>query len=89
MSDAQVFVAVVVALLALIGTVGTAVLATRQKQTTDLVNALQAEVQSLREEVGALRKRERAAEDYIDELRRHINDQKPPPPPQWPPTLVT
>lgn len=84
MSDAQVLVYVLVGLMALAGTVGTAVLATRQKQTTDLVNALQAEVTSLREELGALRRRERATEDYIDELRQHINDRKPPPPPPWP-----
>lgn len=80
MSDTQV----VVAALALLGVVLSGALAFWQKATSDLVNALQAEVAALRTEVGELKSRERLAEDYIDVLRDHINQHKPPPPPPWP-----
>ena len=33
-------------------------------------------------------KRERVRDDYILELRRHIVEGKPPPPPDWPPMLL-
>lgn len=32
--------------------------------------------------------RERVRDDYILELRMHISDGKPPPPPAWPATLL-
>ncbi len=94
MSDAQILVYVVVAALALAGTIGTAVLAARQKGLTDLVAALQREVQALRDKVvdnetriATLERRDRAWADYVHVLRRHITQQKPPPPPEWPPGL--
>ena len=94
MSDAQVVVTVVVGVLAFVGTVGTAVLASRQKGLTDLTERLQVEIEALRRNVsdndkriGRLESRDRAWADYVHILRRHINDQKPPPPPEWPPGL--
>lgn len=94
MSDTQALVYVLVGLLALGGTIGTAVLASRQKGLTDLTVALQAEIQSLRDEVRSndvriakLETRDRAWADYVHMLRAHIADEKPPPPPAWPPGL--
>ncbi len=91
MSEAQIAVYILVALLALAGTIGTAILATRQKGLTDLVGALQAEVKALRDKatdnearIARLERRDRAWADYVHELRRHINDRKGPPPPEWP-----
>ncbi len=94
MSDAQIVVYILVGLLALAGTVGSAVLASRQKGLTDLVSALQTEVQALRDKasdnesrIARLERRDRAWADYVHVLRRHITQQKPPPPPEWPPGL--
>ncbi len=91
MTEAQVVVYVLVGLMALVGTVGTAALAARQKGLTDLVDALQVEVKALRDKVtdneariALLERRDRAWADYVHILRRHIVDQKPPPPPEWP-----
>jgi uncharacterized membrane protein (DUF106 family) len=88
----------VVALYALMGVLVTAVvsivavvLTGKQKALTAMVSALQDEVESLREQVGnnetriqRLERRDRQWADYVHVLRRHINDQKPPPPPEWP-----
>lgn len=91
MSEAQVVVYLLVALLALAGTIGTAVLAARQKGLTDLVGALQVEVKALRDKasdnehrIAKLERRDRAWADYVHRLRAHITAQKPPPPPEWP-----
>lgn len=91
MSDAQVVVYLLVGLMALAGTIGTAVLAARQKGLTDLVGALQKEVDRLRDKAGdneqrieKLERRDRAWADYVHKLRAHITQQKPPPPPEWP-----
>jgi len=90
-SDAQILVYVIVGVLALAGTIGSAVLASRQKGLTDLVSALQAEVASLRDKasdnesrIARLERRDRAWADYVHTLRAHIVAQKPPPPPEWP-----
>lgn len=86
--------ALVVALLGLAGTIGVAILAARQKGLSDLVTALQAEVSSLRDQVGdnetriqRLEARDRKWADYVHILRAHIYAQKPPPPPEWPAEL--
>lgn len=88
----------VVALYALMGVLFTAVVSVvvvvltgKQKAVTAMVAALQDEVESLREQVGdnenriqRLERRDRRWADYVHILRRHIYDQKPPPPPEWP-----
>lgn len=88
----------VVALFALVGvlfaavvSVVVAVLTGKQKAVVALVEALQSEVESLREQVSdndariqRLERRDRQWADYVHILRRHIYDQKPPPPPEWP-----
>lgn len=91
MSEAQVVVYLLVALLALAGTIGTAVLAARQKGLTDLVGALQVEVERLRDKASdneqrivRLESRDRAWANYVHRLRAHIVAQLPPPPPEWP-----
>jgi hypothetical protein len=90
-SDVQVVVYLLVGLMALAGTIGTAVLAARQKGLTDLVGALQTEVERLRDKasdnearIARLERRDRAWADYVHQLRAHIVAQKPPPPPEWP-----
>lgn len=94
MSDAQIVVYLLVGLMALAGTIGTAVLASRQKGLTDLVSALQAEVAALRDKAGenaeriaGLEGRERRLINYVHRLRAHIVQQLPPPPPEWPADL--
>ncbi len=91
MTDAQIVVYLLVALLALAGTIGTAVLAARQKGLTDLVGALQTEVTALRDKasdneqrIERLESRDRAWANYVHRLRAHIVAQLPPPPPEWP-----
>lgn len=88
----------VVALYALMGVLFTAVVSVvvvvltgKQKAVVTLVESLQTEVESLREQVGdnetriqRLERRDRQWADYVHILRRHIYDQKPPPPPEWP-----
>lgn len=88
----------VVALYALMGVLFTAVVSVvvvvltgKQKAVTAMVAALQDEVESLREQVGdnetriqRLERRDRQWADYVHILRRHIYDQKPSPPPEWP-----
>lgn len=88
----------VVALFALVGVLFTAVVSVvavvltgKQKAVVALVESLQSEVESLREQVGdnenriqRLERRDRQWADYVHILRRHIYDQKPPPPPEWP-----
>jgi hypothetical protein len=54
-----------------------------------LLNEHQEEIAALRQEVAALRKMQRLQGDYIGQLRRHIADGSPPPPPAWPDGLIT
>ena len=94
MTDAQIVVYLLVGLMALAGTVGTAVLAARQKGLTDLVQAqakridqLEAAAEKRDARIERLERRDKAWADYVHLLRRHIVDEKPPPPPEWPPDL--
>ncbi len=87
MTDTQAVVYVLVGIMALAGTVGTAVLATRQKGLTDLAERLQARVADLDGRLARLESRDRAWANYVHVLRRHIVDQKPPPPPDYPANL--
>lgn len=94
MSDAQILVYVIVGVLALAGTIGSAVLSSRQKGLTELAERLQAEVAALRDKANdneqriiRLESRDRAWANYVHRLRAHIVAQLPPPPPEWPKDL--
>jgi ribosomal protein L29 len=84
------------AILTLLGVLGAAYLtyrASNRKLTTDstqqIVDQLQEEVAGLRKELAELRRTQRIQGDYVGELRRHIADGQPPPPPAWPLGLIT
>ena len=94
MNDAQIVVYLLVGAMALAGTVGTAVLASRQKGTEVLLQAQREELAALREEVAENKERicriegrERRLVNYVHRLRSHITLQLPPPPPEWPADL--
>jgi exopolysaccharide biosynthesis protein len=93
--------ATLAALFLLVGVLFTAVtsvvvtvIASRQKATSDLVTELRAELTETRAlviaadaRIAALERRDRAWANYVHRLRRHITDQLPPPPPEWPEDL--
>jgi len=63
----------------------------RGKPENALIDQLQEEttrhakrIDSLESEQTKAKKRERIRDDYINKLRRHIEDGNPPPPPVWP-----
>ena len=87
MSDTTILIGLIVAILGLTGTVGVAVLTAKQKGLTDLASALQSRVEELDARLARLESRDRAWANYVHTLRRHINDRKPPPPPDYPPNL--
>jgi hypothetical protein len=53
-----------------------------------LLNEHQEEIANLRKELADLRRMQRIQGDYIGQLRRHIADGSPPPPPAWPEGLT-
>jgi cell division protein FtsB len=71
-----------------------AVVTVRQKATAELVAELRAELNDTRAKViatetriAALERRDKAWANYVHKLRRHISDELPPPPPEWPADL--
>lgn len=91
MSDSTILFGVIIALLGMAGAITAAVVAARQKGLTDLVTALQTELEATRDEVKdndlrirRLESRDRAWANYVHRLRAHITAQLPPPPPEWP-----
>lgn len=83
-------------ILTLLGVLGAAFLtyrASNRKLKSDsglmLINEHQEEIATLRRELSDARRRERIQGDYIGQLRRHIADGQPPPPPAWPDQLTT
>lgn len=83
-------------ILTLMGVLGAAFFtyrASNRKLKTDtglqLLNEHQEEIASLRKELADVRRTQRIQGDYIGQLRRHIADGSPPPPPAWPEGLVT
>ena len=46
--------------------------------------SMRSDIAELKTEQGKAKKRERIRDDYINQLRQHIADQKPPPAPEWP-----
>lgn len=83
MTDQQVLLAV----LALAGVIASAIIGARQKSTADLLGALRDEVERQGERIDVLERRDRVQADYINKLRSHISDGKPPPPPPFPDEL--
>ena len=69
----------------------TAILNNKQKATDSVIADTRAELAATRAEVkenaqriAKLESRDRAWSTYVHVLRRHITDEKPPPPPEWP-----
>lgn len=54
-----------------------------------LLNEHQEELVQMRQQIALLQKQMRVQGDYIGQLRRHIADGNPPPPPSWPDGLIT
>ena len=46
-------------------------------------------IEALEHENELSKHRERVRDDYIQQLRKHISDGSPPPPPQWPHALLS
>lgn len=53
-----------------------------------MIDQHQEEIGSLRARVAQLERTQRIQGDYVGQLRRHIADGQPPPPPAWPDGLV-
>lgn len=91
------------AILTLIGVIISAVLTRRssdRKLQSDagqqMIDQHQEDIKELRagrtedqRRIGALERQVRIQGDYIGQLRQHIAEGHPPPPPAWPPGLVT
>lgn len=83
-------------LLTLVGVIAAAYLTYRvstRKLGADsgmqMIDQHQEDIASLRGRVAMLEKTQRIQGDYIGQLRMHIADGKPPPPPKWPDGLIT
>lgn len=80
-----------VILLAVVGplvtVLGGLVLA-KMLRPNELIDQLQEERTQTRDRLTGLEFRERVRDDYIQTLRQHITDGKPPPPPVWPTSLT-
>lgn len=90
-------------LLTLVGAIAAAYLTYRvstRKLKTDsgqqMIDQHQEDIKDLRAgraedrvRIAALERNQRIQGDYIGELRRHIADGRPPPPPAWPDGLIT
>lgn len=81
----------IVATIALTGAVVTNKAQNRGRPENALIDQLQEEMTSMRSDITALkteqarsRRREQIRDDYINKLRRHIEDGNPPPAPEWP-----
>ena len=48
------------------------------------LSAMKKDISDLKAEQKASKRRERIRDDYINKLRRHIEDGNPPPAPDWP-----
>jgi hypothetical protein len=79
---------VVVALIAAIAGVVVAILNRRGNRENALIDQLQEQLGSVEKRVDESLRRERIRDDYIHELRDHIDQRKPPPPPPWPEGLT-
>lgn len=80
------WVALAVAVIAALGSGG--YFAQRGKNKTDLLDQYQEDRDKDRTRITALERRERIRDDYIEQLRFHISEGKPPPPPPFPAGLT-
>lgn len=96
MSEQETIAIMVLVGVVFTGIVGviTAILNNKQKATDSVIADLRAELAATRAEVkenaeriAKLESRDRAWSNYVHVLRRHITDEKPPPPPEWPKDL--
>lgn len=82
---------IIVGVIAVVGTLVSTRIQHRGKPENALIDQLQEEMGSMRSDIAELKleqqrskKRERIRDDYINKLRRHIEDGNPPPAPDWP-----
>ena len=82
---------IIVGAIALIGTLLANMIQHRGKPENALIDQLQEEMGAMRKDISDLkteqirsRRREQIRDDYINKLRRHIEDGNPPPAPEWP-----
>lgn len=59
------------------------VVALRTAKDSDIAN-MKADIASLRADMEKSKRREQIRDDYINRLRRHIENGNPPPAPEWP-----
>lgn len=86
---------VLVALIAAIAGIVVAILNRRGNRENALIDQLQEQVKTAQDQLGKVNdrvdqslRRERIRDNYIHELRDHIDMRKPPPPPPWPEGLT-
>ena len=91
MNDWAIIGSVAVAVVGVCGTWLAAKIQHKGRPENALIDQLQEEltrhaarIDSLESEQTKAKKRERIRDDYINKLRRHIEDGNPPPPPAWP-----
>ena len=53
-------------------------------QLQEEMTAMRGDISALKTEQNKARRREMIRDNYINKLRRHIEDGNPPPPPEWP-----
>lgn len=61
----------------------------RADSSQQMIDQLQEDVKDLRRQLTVTQRTVRIQGDYIGQLRRHIADSHPPPPPTWPDGLIT
>lgn len=83
-------------ILTLIGVLGggyLTFLASRRNKRSDagqqMIDQHQEDIAEMRGQIRTLQRQMRIQGDYIGQLRRHIADGHPPPPPPWPDGLIT
>lgn len=86
---------VLVALIAGVAGIVVALLNRRGNRENALIDQLQEQVKTAQDQLGKVNervdqslRRERIRDNYIHELRDHIDMRKPPPPPPWPEGLT-
>ena len=82
-------VTVIVAIVAVVGTVWSARTQNRSKPENAFIDQLQEDLRDVRTRMDRVERRERVRDDYIAQLRSHIEQGAPPPPPPWPAALLS